>query len=600
MMEEKQGFDRNQIIGFILIGVIFMAYTWWAGENLPDEPVVAEQVVAVEEPVAISDAALPVTDQGISAEASESTSDVTSLQGQDFVSNEGVAQADIVIEEYTLENDVVRYVFTNDGAQMVEVQVKDQKDYLGNPLMLVNRQQRLGGANEGLFVADHQGNHLNLTQGETTWTFELGDSYGLAWSLVSPSEGSLDLTWFQDGIRHEKAFSQEVTTTTTYYWDASEGDESSLSDGRDDQESASNVSWVAHKQQFFSSIFTCDQHFTQVDLRTKTPIQNDSTRTRAFRSKVSLAAVNGEIRASGLWVHIPNQYDMLREVDETFGNIIPFGWGIFGWISKGVVVPFFRYLEGLGLGYGLIIFVMALFFKGILSPLTFASYKSMAKMRVLKPEMDAIAEKYPDKGDSKKQQETMALYQKTGVNPLGGCLPQLLGLPILIALFRFFPASFELRQQAFLWADDLSSYDSIMELPMTIPFYGDHVSLFTILMAISTFMYTKMNNQMSAGSTAGNSMMQQQMKVIQYLMPVMLLVWFNSYSSGLSYYYFLSNILVFGQQWAIRKFFINEDAIRAKIEVTKAKGGRKSKFASKMESMLEQQTEGNRRTRRMK
>jgi YidC/Oxa1 family membrane protein insertase len=297
---------------------------------------------------------------------------------------------------------------------------------------------------------------------------------------------------------------------------------------------------------------------------------------------------------------MPNQYDMLREVDETFGNIIPFGWGIFGWISKGVVVPFFGYLEGLGLGYGLIIFVMALFFKGILSPLTFASYKSMAKMRVLKPEMDAIAEKYPDKGDSKKQQETMALYQKTGVNPLGGCLPQLLGLPILIALFRFFPASFELRQQGFLWADDLSSYDSIMELPMTIPFYGDHVSLFTILMAISTFMYTKMNNQMSAGSTAGNNMMQQQMKVIQYLMPVMLLVWFNSYSSGLSYYYFLSNILVFGQQWAIRKFFINEDAIRAKIEVTKSKGGRKSKFASKMESMMEQQTEGNRRTRRMK
>jgi len=567
---------------------------------MPDEPVVVEQVVAVKEPAVISDAALPITHRDLAMVDSESTSDEPSLQDQNLLPEEAALQADILVEEYTLENEVVRYVFTNDGAQMVEVEVKGQTDYLGSPLMMVNRQQRLGGANEGLFVADHRGNHLRLTQGETTWTFELGEGYGLTWSLVSPAEGSLDLTWFQDGIRHEKAFDNEVLTTTTYYWEASEGDESSLSDGRDDQESASNVSWVAHKQQFFSSIFTCDQQFTSVDLRTEAPVQTDSTRTRAFRSKVTLAAVNGEIRASGLWVHMPNQYGMLREVDETFGNIIPFGWGIFGWISKGVVVPFFGYLEGLGLGYGIIIFVMALFFKGILSPLTFASYKSMAKMRVLKPEMDAIAEKYPEKGDPKKQKETMALYQKTGVNPLGGCLPQLLGLPILIALFRFFPASFELRQQGFLWADDLSSYDSIMDLPMTIPFYGDHISLFTILMAISTFLYTRMNNQMSAGSTAGNSMMQQQMKVIQYLMPVMLLVWFNNYSSGLSYYYFLSNILVFGQQWAIRKFFINEDAIRAKIEVTKAKGGRKSKFANKMESMLEQQSEGNRRMRRMK
>jgi YidC/Oxa1 family membrane protein insertase len=223
----------------------------------------------------------------------------------------------------------------------------------------------------------------------------------------------------------------------------------------------------------------------------------------------------------------------------------------------------------------------------------------MAKMRVLKPEMDELNEKFKDADPTKKQQETMALYQKAGVNPLGGCIPQLLSLPILIAMFRFFPVSIELRQQAFLWADDLSSYDSILSLPFEIPFYGAHVSLFTLLMAISTFLYTKFNNSMTP--TTGNSMMQQQMLIIQYLMPFMLLVWFNNYSSGLSYYYFISNVLTFGQQWVIKEFVIDEKAIRAKIDETKAKGGSQSRFAKKMNEMLEANKEaGNRRARRGK
>jgi len=288
----------------------------------------------------------------------------------------------------------------------------------------------------------------------------------------------------------------------------------------------------------------------------------------------------------------------LKSFDKNFDEIIPFGWGIFGWISKGIVVPMFNLMEGFGWNYGLIIFLMALIIKLALSPLTFASYKSMAKMRLLKPEMDELAEKHGDDAQ-KKQQETMLLYQKAGVNPLGGCIPQLLQFPILIAMFRFFPASIELRQESFLWADDLSSYDSILNFGQwfSLPFYGDHISLFTILMAISTFLYTRFNNSMTPSS---NNMMQQQMQVIQYLMPIMLLFWFNNYASGLSYYYFVSNLLIFGQQWSIKKFFINEGKLRAKIDATKAKGGKQSRFSKKMNDMMEAQKDaGNRRTRRM-
>jgi YidC/Oxa1 family membrane protein insertase len=432
----------------------------------------------------------------------------------------------------------------------------------------------------------------------TTWSYELpAEGYGLKWALQTPSTGDLSLTWKQAGIRHEKSLKNEATNTSIYYFENAEAERSSLSDGSDDDESAENVGWVAHKQQYFSSILQADQGFTQVALSTRTP--DDTLHSRLFSSELTLKATNGVAQASGIWYHGPNHYQTLKTFDRSFDEVIPFGWGIFGWIGKYIVSPLFNWLDGYGMNYGIIILLMAALIKLALSPLTFSSYKSMAKMRVLKPEMDELNEKFKDADPTKKQQETMALYQKAGVNPLGGCIPQLLSLPILIAMFRFFPVSIELRQQAFLWADDLSSYDSILSLPFEIPFYGAHVSLFTLLMAISTFLYTKFNNSMTP--TSGNSMMQQQMLIIQYVMPFMLLVWFNNYSSGLSYYYFISNVLTFGQQWVIKEFFIDENAIRAKIDETKAKGGSQSRFAKKMNEMLEANKEaGNRRARRSK
>jgi YidC/Oxa1 family membrane protein insertase len=572
-MEQRPFVDRNQLIGFALIGAILLGTSYWASTMEP-----APQP---EQPAEVESAAAPKAESAL---------------GDTLNAAQDTAAAE---QEFVLENKDVRYVISNLGGQIKYVELKQYRDWQGKPLRLVDQNQVLEGLPAAAMVATQTGSSLTLRSDVgTTWSYELpAEGYGLKWALQTPSTGDLSLTWKQAGIRHEKSLKNEATNTSIYYFENAEAERSSLSDGSDDDESAENVGWVAHKQQYFSSILQADQGFTQVALSTRTP--DDTLHSRLFSSELTIKATNGVAQASGIWYHGPNHYQTLKTFDRSFDEVIPFGWGIFGWIGKYIVSPLFNWLDGYGMNYGIIILLMAALIKLALSPLTFSSYKSMAKMRVLKPEMDELNEKFKDADPTKKQQETMALYQKAGVNPLGGCIPQLLSLPILIAMFRFFPVSIELRQQAFLWADDLSSYDSILSLPFEIPFYGAHVSLFTLLMAISTFLYTKFNNSMTP--TSGNSMMQQQMLIIQYVMPFMLLVWFNNYSSGLSYYYFISNVLTFGQQWVIKEFFIDENAIRAKIDETKAKGGSQSRFAKKMNEMLEANKEaGNRRARRSK
>ena len=573
-MEQRPFLDRNQLIGFGLIGAILLGTSYWASTMEP-----------AEKPVATEEVAAPTT------EAPTPLSPVDSAAAaSDTLAPE---------QEFTLENAQVRYVISNRGGQIKYAELKEYLDWQGKPLRLIDGNQVLEGLTHEAMIASQNGSTLQLKNDKgTTWTYELpSEGYGLRWALETPSASDLTLTWKQQGIRHEKSQKNETTNSSTYYYENAEEDRSSLSDGRDDDESAENLAWVAHKQQYFSSILQADQGIAKADMQIR--VATDTAHTLNYESKLTFASENGTVSAQGIWYHGPNHYATLKAFDQNFDQVIPFGWGIFGWIGKYVVSPLFNFLDGYGLNYGLIILLMAALIKLVLSPLTFTSYKSMAKMRVLKPEMDELNEKFKDADPAKKQQETMALYQKAGVNPLGGCIPQLLSLPILIAMFRFFPVSIELRQQAFLWADDLSSYDSILSLPFEIPFYGAHVSLFTLLMAISTFLYTRFNNSMTP--TSGNSMMQQQMMIIQYLMPVMLLVWFNNYSSGLSYYYFISNVLTFGQQWFIKEFVIDEKAIRAKIDETKAKGGSQSRFAKKMNEMLEANKEaGNRRARRSK
>jgi YidC/Oxa1 family membrane protein insertase len=276
----------------------------------------------------------------------------------------------------------------------------------------------------------------------------------------------------------------------------------------------------------------------------------------------------------------PNHYHTLKKIEDlNLEKLIPLGWGIFGWVNRFLVIPTFNFLDSFNLNYGLIILILTILVRIILLPLTYGSFKSQAKMKVLAPEMAEINDKFKE-DPMKKQQEVMALYKKAGVNPLGGCIPGLLQLPILIAMFRFFPSSIELRQQSFLWAKDLSTYDSILDLPFHIPFYGSHVSLFTLMMTVSTIIYTRLNMQMT---TATNP----QMKWMMYLMPILFLGFFNNYSAGLSYYYFLSNVIGFGQQYLF-KAFIDEQKIHAQIQENRKKPVKKSGFQQRMEQIAKE------------
>ena len=309
----------------------------------------------------------------------------------------------------------------------------------------------------------------------------------------------------------------------------------------------------------------------------------DENYTKGLSATMGLVFDNGREARAPFQIYLgPNHYQSLSSLEIGLEDQIDLGWGIFGWVNQGLVIPIFNFLDkNTGLSYGIIILILTLLIKLMLSPLTWKNYVSSARMKVLKPEIEELNKKFEGKDAMAKQQATMDLYRKAGVNPMAGCVPMLLQLPILYAMFRFFPASIELRQEPFLWADDLSSYDSIMQLPFEIPFYGDHVSLFTLLMAISTFFYSKYNMDMSGGANA----QMPQMKVMIYFMPFMLLFFFNSYSSGLSYYYFTANVITMLQQFVVKRYFIDEDKIHRQIQENKKKPKKKSGFQERLEKM---------------
>jgi YidC/Oxa1 family membrane protein insertase len=341
------------------------------------------------------------------------------------------------------------------------------------------------------------------------------------------------------------------------------------------------VQWVSLKQQFFNTTIYSEKSFLKGSvIETKDALSSKNVKN--MRASLSLPYDGGRDQDFKIkYFFGPNQYQTLKDQGIGLDKIIPLGWGIFGWMNRFMIIPIFNFLKGYLSNYGIIILLLTLIIKTLLLPLVFKSYKSTAKMRLLKPEMDEIKEKYKEDMQTI-QVENLKLYKQAGVNPLGGCLPMLLQMPILIAVFQFVPSAFEFRQQAFLWADDLSIYDSIWnfgKLPIIDTIYGDHVSLFTLLMTISTLIYTRMNNQITGG-------MNEQMKYISYLMPILFLGFFNKYAAALTYYYFLSNIVTFTQQWAIKKF-VDEDKLKAQIHESKSKkvDDKKSAFQKRLEEI---------------
>ena len=422
-----------------------------------------------------------------------------------------------------------------------------------------------------------------------------GNSYKIGFSVILPSETSnknIAVNWNQLSPRLEKNHQNEQNSSTIYYKDSeNEVDKiNPLASEKYTTEKA--LSWIGFKQQFFTSVLISESSI-QTGAILETRASSSDSLNKYMQADFNIAVEPNSKNSLNFQFYFgPTHYATLNKVGFDLQKQIPLGWGIFGWVNKLIVIPAFNFLGQFNLGYGLVILLLTLYIKILLLAFQFKSYISQAKMRVLKPEMDELNEKYKDDDPLKKQQAVMELYRSAGVNPLGGCLPMLFQIPILFALFNFFPNAIELRQESFLWAEDLSTYDSIITLPFEIPFYGTHVSLFALLMTVSTIIYTRMNNQLSAGS----SQMMPQLKWMMYLMPVIFLFVLNSYAAGLNYYYFLANIITFAQQFAFRKF-VDDDKIHAKIQENKKKPKKSNtgSFQQRLEEMAKTRAEKNKK-----
>ncbi len=511
-----------------------------------------------------------------------------------------------------LENEVLSFEFSTKGGQMTKAYLKGYTNYLDQPLNLVDQNQRVNFSfttldGRTLNTADLNFTPELSTERETTvlylkaalnanqWiAFRYAltkDDYMVDFSIRSAGMQQLinqniaqTFQWELTALRNSRSIEYENRyTELTYGYEGEKVNELSISG--DDEEEVEDVQWLGYKQHFFNSILVPAESFNKVAISSESIDAEDGEEqkyTKNYATEVNLES-QGEFAHAFKWYFGPSEYSTLAKYKLGIEKSINFGWGIFGWINKSIFIPLFNFLSSF-LPFGIAIIVMTIIVRLAMSPVTYKSYVSQIKMKVLKPEVDEITKKY--KNDAvKRQQETMALYNKAGANPMSGCLPALLQLPVFYALFSFFPVAFALRQKSFLWADDLSSYDSVYELPFNIPFYGDHISLFPILASIAIFFYTMM--------TAGQQQAPQQpgmpnMKIIMYLMPLMMLFFFNNYASGLSLYYFVSNVLTIVLMLVIKNFVISEDKIFAQIEENKKKPKKAGGFTARLQKAMEE------------
>ncbi len=609
-MEEKK-IDVQSIIGFILIGGILL---WMLYNNTPDE---AESVdeVTTEENINRDQETTPEFEENTATPASDSTALVNAQKRLGaFGYSETLASANG--GSTTIENDLLELKISNKGGYIEEARLKNFKTFDSIPVYLIKD----GNASMNMSLNTTDGRTLNtedlyfepeLTEnnGNQILSMKLKvseDEYLEYRYAMRPGEYMLDfsvrsegltgvlnssatpvLDWKLKGYRHAKSISYE-NRYTDLIWEYDGGDDDSLSDGDDDDE---DISYIAYRQHFFSSILLTDTPFATASFEVENLVEDeeiDTVYTKTFASSIPLELKAGELNYNMNWYYGPSDYKILNDYDRNLDEIIPLGWGIFGWINKYLFIPFFAFLGGVLPSYGLAIIAMTIVVRIVLSPVTYKSYLSQAKMKILRPEINELNEKYKDNA-MKKQQETMKLYSKAGASPMSGCLPALMQIPVFYALFQFFPSAFQLRQKSFLWADDLSSYDVIAELPFHIPFYGDHVSLFPILASVAIFIYMMM--------TTGQSMQANQqpgmpnMKFLMYLSPLFMLVFFNNYASGLSLYYFTSNLITIGIMLVIKYVIVDEDKIHAKIQENKKKPKKQNKFTRKFQEMMEQAEE---------
>lgn len=422
-------------------------------------------------------------------------------------------------------------------------------------------------------------------------SYELSEGYDVDFSLnlvglEDEVDGDMSLNWEMKSLLTEKEPEGQSRMSSVFYKPKNDGRTYLTETMEDSDELESKTTWVAFKHCYFSSVVISENGFDKGGSVYSQPVKTNKY-SDEYKTELNLStSVDSRTKVPLKFFFGPNDYDVLAAHENEMEDIIDLGWGIFRWTAKWLIMPIFNVLNGFGLAMGLIILLVTIVVRLIILPLTYKNYKSSAKMKVLKPEIAEINEKFKNGDAAAKQRETMALYRKTGVNPMAGCLPLFIQMPILLAVFRFFPSSIELRQRSFLWAEDLSTYESIYNLGFSIPAYGSHVSLFTLLLCISTIFYTRMNSsQMSMPSQPG----MPNMKVIMYLMPLMMLFFLNNYAAGLTFYYFCGNLITMGLMLLVKNYMIDEKKIRATIESNKLKPKKQSAFQKRMEEVMKQQ-----------
>ena len=611
---------RNTIIGFTLIGVIMFGFTWYQSRQYQKQMEYQAQLDSIAQAERLEAYALDSLNRIASGDTLDNAATTVVLSTKptlkpykdDNLTKAREAEASVL----TLSNDKMEIAFTTKGAQPYSVKLLDYVKYDSSSLYLIPPQASEFNVNvfagesvdtkEFVFdvaeVSDSsivmrlpfaQGGYIQqkyvLSQGSYMVHNEL--SFVGMDSVIPSRVSSVDLNWKTVVPRLEKGYKNEKQYSKIDYYVPGEKSPEDMGNGKNESKRLdAKFDWVAFQQQFFSSILTAPEGFESGEFGVEYFPEDDVDRNLMTCSAHARAGVDmmkaGDKVIPFDFYFGPNHYHTLKSYDRKYEKIIPLGGWLVGWISRFIIIPCFDLLGRFISNYGLIILIMTILLKIVISPLTIKSYMSSAKMSALKPEMDKINEKYPKQEDAmKKQQATMELYQRAGVKPLGGCLPMLLQFPILWAMFRFFPASIELRQKSFLWADDLSAYDSIWDFGVNIPLFGDHLSLFALLMAVSMFLYSKMTS-----SQMSNDPQMASMKFMSvWLMPIMMLFICNNLSSGLSYYYFISNLLTMLQTFIIKKWVVKPEKILAQVEASKGKPLPKSKWQQRLEEAQKMQ-----------
>jgi len=607
-MEEKK--DINSLIGFTLMGAVMLLWLWL--QPIPEE--ISPETIIVESAEGIDDI------QEV-AETIDRNESLFENKNSDYNFDNNTSLEN---ENITSGNDSISLEINKKGGFISNLYLKGYNNHLKTPIYLINNEDeqsvfnlkfktknnRLINTSEENFtsseskVGDDKVIVMKLTFSEDQYLeykyIIKPDNYMIDFSInskglskVVDTQENYDLTWDYKSLRNSKSISYENRySRLTYEYEVDKVDK--LGQAGDDEETISELNWFSYRQHFFSTILLSSKPLNNVKLSQINMVKDediDTTYTKRYISNIPLQYVDNEFDEKFKLYFGPTDSEILSQYNKNLESSIPFGWGIFGFINRSVFIPLFSWLSSF-LPHGIAIIFMTILVRLVLSPVLYKSYLSQAKMKILKPEIAEISLKYKDNA-MKKQQETMAVYNKAGANPMSGCLPALIQIPVFYALFMFFPTAFDLRQKSFLWADDLSTYDNVLDLPFRIPFYGDHVSLFPVLASIAIFFYMKMTTgqQVASQQPAQDGMpdMAKMMKYMIYFSPILMLIFFNNYASGLSLYYFISNLITIAIMLVIKHYILDEDKIHAQIQVNKAKPQKKpNRFQKKMKELMEE------------